>query len=1193
MLIVVFFLLSPNAACAQEIVPFQGEGTSEAPYLIQSVEDLEVFRNLVNQGKDFKDVYFMQTEDLDLAGIDWTPIGVYGSGSYFYGTYDGNGHSIWNMNIPLRTDGGVSNQGFFGQLGGKVLNLGIESGKVEGACIGSIASHSAPNSMPVIISCYSKVQLIGDRTGGIVDNFTNGIVINCWYDGNLEGNEKASIASYAGVLINCLNIDGIRNDQGVSTELYSVDSIENFVRIPELNTLWYLYATAIAEPERIMLWEYGNGEIVFSEQRLLSEESIFEGEGTKENPYLIESYEDLCRLRNSVNQGMSYEGQFFCQTADIIMEVSDWVPIGVANSGHYFFGVYDGDGHKIENLSIPAYGADGFLSRGLFGYLGGVVTNLGLENVQISGEQSAAFAAGAAGEFRTAAIVNCYATGMITGNQAAGIAYNFDGGAIVNCISDVVFSEAAAESIGGGIAAYANDTKIYGCYTTTEQILRDVSTWKTCASVNAKELYTETFFHKMNLLTGLAQQLFGNQYEIELKQWDVKNTEGISFSEETFWLMFFDFLNEYLLALLMFAYVVGTLYRGRNKPLEQIWEERHSEISATAIISGIVFFFMICFTVSNFGSMKSLGKICTLVLTGVVFFYHFIIMWKNICNSLKMIRFPKELLGVMLTVFVLELLQFNITPRYDASLYYGSFVRGAELFRGDLFSFIGAFVCWKWAHGTALLIAPLEFFFPGQMTGVYISNIIITEITVVILYHLFMEEFRNISPMSAALSSVLLILCPYQLGMFTYLCLDTHLVYYAIWLLYSYKKDNNLMISFCGFLLCFTKITGMLFYVFFLMTCAIIELYMEYEGHFLCKLKKWWGWKKCIFWTIPAIIYLLTMIYGGYFTIQNFAGSYSPDIFGTKIEAAYYNTLMQSFVWGFRWLFLLLILMALLKCIIRRRDFFGNLKCSKDAYINIASLFGCLAITALLLIYNSNAECPRYTAPMNVAYTLLTPISISILIKGEHWKKNITMLLSGILLIQTYWTIDPSIIMNNVAINTGTNLLYKLAVDEDERVSMSLGTDYGEGYEVVGDIYAYNMEYNYYNDLILEAMKTINPQKEDMFYVVDIYDYEFHLNGMQYPIYWNRRTQKMSYDGYDQDSFLLKETNITTIELCDQLLSGQFTDNEFYLLTPARVDIESLTDVLNVKNYSLKKEYYFDNIYGAMSIRHYYKIEGK
>ena len=206
---------------------FQGEGTEKNPYEINDLKDLCGFRDNVNNGYSYYEKWFVQNNDLDLSSIEnFEPIGLFGSGKFFFGIYDGKGHTIKNLNINY-TDDCV---GLFGQLGGVVLNLGIESGIVHGACIGSIASHSAGS--PMIINCFNKANLKGNfRAGGIADNFSGGVIINCYNEGTVSGHEPAGICSYnATVIKNCYDTTKLKfvgeyfNGVGLSTCL-KVDSI--------------------------------------------------------------------------------------------------------------------------------------------------------------------------------------------------------------------------------------------------------------------------------------------------------------------------------------------------------------------------------------------------------------------------------------------------------------------------------------------------------------------------------------------------------------------------------------------------------------------------------------------------------------------------------------------------------------------------------------------------------------------------------------------------------------------------------------------------------------------------------------------------------------------------------------------------------------------------------------------------------
>ena len=117
------------------------------------------------------------------------------------------------------------------------------------------------------------------------------------------------------------------------------------------------------------------------------------GGGTKENPYLISTLEDLIWFRYQVNAGVNYyQGKYIALAADIDLIGENWVGIGTATADHGFMGNFDGNGYKIKNLTItnPALDSDGYAYAGLFGVTEGTETaqntikNLTIENVTIS-----------------------------------------------------------------------------------------------------------------------------------------------------------------------------------------------------------------------------------------------------------------------------------------------------------------------------------------------------------------------------------------------------------------------------------------------------------------------------------------------------------------------------------------------------------------------------------------------------------------------------------------------------------------------------------------------------------------------------------------------------------------------------------------------------------------------------------------
>lgn len=126
----------------------------------------------------------------------------------------------------------------------------------------------------------------------------------------------------------------------------------------------------------------------------------FDGEGTKDSPYLIECSTDLLTLKLLVNNpeySEEYDTKWYKQTKDLDMAYVcnyenleyGWIPIGEVPA-KCFRGHYLGDGYSIKNLKINRNSTVGV---GLFGYVCGA----DIENLMI--EESSIIGSGGAGSF--------------------------------------------------------------------------------------------------------------------------------------------------------------------------------------------------------------------------------------------------------------------------------------------------------------------------------------------------------------------------------------------------------------------------------------------------------------------------------------------------------------------------------------------------------------------------------------------------------------------------------------------------------------------------------------------------------------------------------------------------------------------------------------------------------------------------
>ena len=897
--------------------------------------------------------------------------------------------------------------------------------------------------------------------------------------------------------------------------------------------------------------------------------NTFTGNGSQSDPYLIDDFQDIINLSRLVEDGIDFNECYFLQTNDIDMEGAGWFPIGTTETP--FAGVYNGNGHSVKNLYVTNESSRSVVS-GLFGYVSGAIVNLGIESGTIEGAFCGSIAAKSVGE--NAAIINCYSKANIDGEYAGGIAYNFARNVVACCWYDGILNGNESSCL----VATGGDVKIYHCYTTAGLVSTADVDSPTSAIVEQELLYSPLVARNLNLSVGLAQFLFAENYEVDLKEWKLDANHNLVYSDGTAYLWVFRFINFFFFPLLLLCIALGFIVQWIRYGDDKFCERYHKDAVAIAVISGIIAFFSDTALAAKGKSVLNVGNVLFLTIIHIFF----VVALRVVIKNRKIQKFINKdhipLMCAIVMVVSLELIQFQSVPHFDAHLYYGSFVKGCQLFRLDLFTYIGDFVCWKWAQGLALLIAPFEFLMPGKMIGVYISNIIITVVTMCCSFWLLRQISPKISPILAALSGTILMLCPYELGLFTYLCMDNYTALFLVWLICSYKAKQPILVSFCGYLLAFNKITGLIFYVFFLLAIGVYEVLSTQENNFLRKVLKWWDWKKVCLWTFPAIVYLCTTFVADDLTVLCFYGSYTEASIGLKSLRGLANTGMQAFVYGFRWIFTLLTILSAILLLFKRKKFLDVINSDGCAILG-ATIVGCAAIMVVLCMYRGDAECPRYTAPLNVYYAIFLPL-VLLLIFDRKKAIAIESFLAILLLVQLFYTIDPVILLTCDSIDTGKKQIYKLAITDDKRIAMNLGIDYGRHIEVLGDLYVYNLEHAFYDDLLDQMLTTIEPTENTQFVLLDVIDYELHMYGNHYRIYWDTDEHHRTYDGISPTSIFLKnEINITT----DMLLDNQIAlDDHFYLIVPARVDEDEAIEAIQNNGYNLIQSNCYSNMYGEL-----------
>lgn len=200
--------------------------TDKTGYIeIATASDLDKVRNNLS-GK------YIQTADIDLAGVNFEPIGGYsqfgfvtdyaGDPKVFKGAYDGNGKTISNLKIDKTT----YNTGLFGANGGTIKNVTLRNINILGtSMVGGLVGQNMPNGIidSVIVNgslasrggtsqVYSTYlgTISAVNRGGIIKNSVSNVEINApgarsQYFGGIAG------VNISGLIDGCYSIGELKN----------------------------------------------------------------------------------------------------------------------------------------------------------------------------------------------------------------------------------------------------------------------------------------------------------------------------------------------------------------------------------------------------------------------------------------------------------------------------------------------------------------------------------------------------------------------------------------------------------------------------------------------------------------------------------------------------------------------------------------------------------------------------------------------------------------------------------------------------------------------------------------------------------------------------------------------------------------------------------------------------------------------
>ncbi|WP_075602692.1 GLUG motif-containing protein [Saccharicrinis aurantiacus] len=446
--------------------------------------------------------------------------------SYATGTVDGSydgayGHTDYDIHFAgfvayLGSNGHIDNSFTFSTVKGfnyVVGFVGVNQGYVEscysageleatGTGMAGFAAYSSEEDQSQVIGCYFDKTLAGTTTAIGAGKVTGVTALetaafaqeanmpelpfeSVWKIGlnaDLEDNSRPYLKWEEGgarieVEFTHLNA-GNYSGHGWFVEGEEVSLSVNNVQAGLSFSHWEVDSVSVSTDNPYIFNFSGNKDVVYT-AHFVENNIIAEGDGSKDSPYIIKSFEELVCLTNVTSiwdKHFELGNDIDAYDSRIVNQNYGLSPIGVGYEKR-FTGNFDGKGFTISNLYINRY--DSEYGQALFAHVGDengdptVIANVNLSSVLIGGYQGVG---ALVGQMTNTYIENCKADGEVIGigSYIGGLVGRSEDRSYIksSAYKGYVSSPVLTSSIAvGGLVGYSSNTNIEYCYAITDSII--------------------------------------------------------------------------------------------------------------------------------------------------------------------------------------------------------------------------------------------------------------------------------------------------------------------------------------------------------------------------------------------------------------------------------------------------------------------------------------------------------------------------------------------------------------------------------------------------------------------------------------------------------------------------------------------------------------------------------------------------
>ena len=382
--------------------------------------------------------------------------------------------------------------------------------------------------------------------------------------------------------------------------------------------------------------------------------------------------------------------------------------------------------------------------------------------------------------------------------------------------------------------------------------------------------------------------------------------------------------------------------------------------------------------------------------------------------------------------FILNIEVFNTWVRWDSYNYFRNFEQN-WISAKDLFRIGGLKVCSHISTPYTLYTLLFRMLPISDPNAMYLSQMFLMAIDFVLLYYIFKKLLPDGHLILQILCALAVVCSPWVFGRIADLNSELMVLTGVLLLLHAVFSNNPIIGVFSTFILCNARETGAPVAAAIIFTQLLYFFIKERKKQNRLTVEiKWIYFASCL---ALGVMWLLQFRSGNWTTGRNGVdtGYYLND--GQPLNQFGFSwlhiqrILMGTFVVSFNWILTALILLSVavfLLHLMKKKETFSDLLTKKELWSVIAAL----SAYVIVMCCYPTANLYRYYVVSSVLLIVLGLLALCFIIKAIWNNRKIKCLLitiiCGLLMIQSYTTIDPVTIAIYPTITTGNSVVVPL-----------------------------------------------------------------------------------------------------------------------------------------------------------------------